>query len=146
MIQIRPMSAEDAGAAAEISRHCLEESWDEKDFCESLERDYTALFAAEKDGAIIGYAVFYLAADQAELVSIAVIPEERQCKAATEIMENSLRNVYDRGVRLVTLEVRESNIPARRLYEKFHFEILGKRKRFYQNPQEDALILGSNLP
>lgn len=146
MIQNRPMEKEDAAAAADISRLCLEESWDEKDFLESLEKDCAVLSVAEKDGKVIGYSVFYVAADQSELESVAVIPGERQCGAATGIMEYSLQRVYERGVRIITLEVRESNTAARGLYEKFQFEILGKRKRFYQNPQEDALILGSNLP
>ena len=63
-----------------------------------------------------------------------------------ELLGVSLNAADDRGVRSVTVEVSESNIAELKLYDKFHFEILGRRKRFYQNPQEDALILGNNLP
>ncbi len=146
MIRIRPMTAADAAAAADISVRCLAEAWDEKDFLESLEKDHTFMCVAEKDKKIMGYSVFYLASDQAELESIAVIPGARGYGIAGRIMEYSLQSIHARGVRLVTLEVRESNAAARRLYERFHFEILGKRKCFYRNPQEDALILGNNLP
>lgn len=146
MIRIRKMCIEDAVSVAGISSSCLQEAWSERDFCDSLIKDYALLLVAENEGQIVGYAVLYVAADQAELESIAVLSEMRQCGIAGELLGFSLNAAYDRGVRSVTLEVRESNIAALKLYDKFHFEILGRRKHFYQNPQEDALILGSNLP
>lgn len=139
------MEAEDTKRAADISEKCLEEAWNEKNFQESLDKDYTLMAVARKEGQTVGYIVIYLAADQAELESVAVLEEARRGGTASGLLAFAFEEAYRRGVRSMTLEVRESNTAARKLYEKFHFEMIGKRKRFYQNPQEDALILGSDL-
>ena len=142
---IRWMKADDTECAAEISEKCLEESWNAKSFQESLDQEYTLMAVAEKADQIVGYIVIYLAGDQAELESVAVVKEARRSQTASRLLAFAFEEAYRRGVRNMTLEVRESNAAARKLYEKFHFEMIGKRKRFYQNPQEDALILGSDL-
>ena len=144
-MQIRWMCRKDAECAAEISASCLEECWNKEDFLESLEKDYTIMAVAECEGKMIGYTVIYQMADQSELESVAISKSARRNGAASELLVFGLEEAYRRGVRSMTLEVRESNSAARKLYEKFHFEIIGKRKNFYQNPQEDALILVSDL-
>jgi ribosomal-protein-alanine N-acetyltransferase len=145
MAVVEWMRPDDTKSVSELSERCLEEAWSEQNFLDSLEKDYTLMAVAREGTQITGYVVVYLAADQAELESIAVDTSFRRCGAAYAMLDFIIREAKQKGVGSMTLEVRESNFPARALYEKFGFEILGKRKNFYCNPQEDALILGSDL-
>ena len=89
---------------------------------------------------VAGYAAVLCAADEGNLVSIGVRPEYRQMGIATELLDIVYELAGRRGVTSINLEVRESNEPAIRFYEKERFERTGKRPGFYRNPTEDALL------
>lgn len=92
-------------------------------------------------GALLGYAVAWFAADEAEIANIAVAPDARRRGVGALLLERILRSAAAFGARTVFLEVRESNEEARKLYEARGFEIAGRRKRYYRQPDEDALIM-----
>ena len=94
---------------------------------------------------VVGYAAIFCAADEGNLVSIGVDKKYREMGIATELLDIAYEMALDRGVTSINLEVRESNIPAISLYEQEGFEQVGKRKGFYRNPDEDALIYVKTL-
>ena len=89
---------------------------------------------------VVGYAAVLCAADEGNLVSIAVDEDCREMGIASELLDITYEMAAERGVSSINLEVRESNIPAISLYEKEGFEKVGKRPSFYRNPTEDALL------
>jgi [ribosomal protein S18]-alanine N-acetyltransferase len=90
---------------------------------------------------VVAYAAVWMVVDQAELGDIAVAAEWRRRGIARRLMDTVLEHVERRGVREIFLEVRPSNHEARRLYERYGFEAIGRRKNYYSSPREDALVL-----
>jgi [ribosomal protein S18]-alanine N-acetyltransferase len=90
---------------------------------------------------VVAYAAVWMVVDQAELGDIAVAAEWRRRGIARRLIDTVLEHVGRRGVREIFLEVRPSNHEARRLYERYGFEAIGRRKNYYSSPREDALVL-----
>lgn len=93
------------------------------------------------DHPVAGFCAFWLVAEQAHINNLAVLPTLRGRGLGTQLLAAITREAAHLGAGLVTLEVRESNLPARRLYERAGFYQEGVRKNYYTNPVEDALIL-----
>ena len=113
----------------------IPDGWSKNALAESLENESIKSFVLEDDGTVVAFAS-YLVADDAELVFI-VTDKLKLRKGYGKILLQETLNTLNLPC---VLEVRESNIPAIKLYESFGFELLGKRKNFYSNPTEAALI------
>ena len=140
---IRPGMLEDIPAVVAIERASFSDPWTEQSFKE-LRRSPAAIFlvAARGDpGAIYGYVVALVVADEAEILNLAVALSLRKQGLGGELLDAGLAAVDSRGARDVFLEVRESNQPALALYESRGFAELGRRSGYYRNPVEDALVL-----
>lgn len=87
-----------------------------------------------------GFASVSVVFDEAELINIAVMPDEQKKGVATQLWSELLCFFAEKGVRKCFLEVRKSNEKARRFYEKCRFSVIGERKAYYQEPLEDAII------
>ena len=85
-----------------------------------------------------------MAADSADIEDVFVIPEERGKKISSSLADKTLKDLKEKGVREVFLEVREKNSVARNLYEKFGFNIVSVRKKYY-NDGENAVIYRKEL-
>ena len=85
-----------------------------------------------------------MAADSADIEDVFVIPEERGKKISSSLADKTLKDLKEKGVREVFLEVREKNSVARNLYEKFGFNIVSVRKKYY-NDGENAVIYKKEL-
>ena len=105
----------------------------------------TAL-VVEHAGGVVGFIVGRQVADEWEIENIAVTGAARRRGLGSRLVGELLDHVRGRGGKSVFLEVRESNRAARSLYEKWAFIEVGRRKAYYQNPAEDALILKFNFP
>jgi ribosomal-protein-alanine N-acetyltransferase len=90
---------------------------------------------------VAGFCAFWLVVEQAHINNLAVLPELRGHGLGTQLLEAVIAEAAHLGAELLTLEVRESNTPALRLYAKSGFERVGVRKNYYTSPVEDALIL-----
>ncbi|MDO5015397.1 MAG: tRNA (adenosine(37)-N6)-threonylcarbamoyltransferase complex dimerization subunit type 1 TsaB [Eubacteriales bacterium] len=90
---------------------------------------------------ILAYGGYTLHFDEAEILNIAVLDQARQKGVGRKLLTHLMRNAMSRGAERMTLEVRESNEPARRLYDSMGFKPCGRRKNYYEKPREDALIL-----
>jgi ribosomal-protein-alanine N-acetyltransferase len=105
----------------------------------------TAL-VVEQSGNVVGFIVGRQVEDEWEIENIAVTGSGRRCGLGSRLVGELLDLVRSRGGKSVFLEVRESNRAARSLYEKWAFLEVGRRKMYYQNPAEDALVLKFKFP
>ncbi len=111
----------------------------------SLRACFTAqanhFFAAVRDGCLIGFGGYSIAADQADIIDVAVAPTARRCGIGRMLMEYLLTDAAAHGARDVFLEVRAGNTPAVALYTLLGFTACGVRKNYYANPREDAVLM-----
>jgi ribosomal-protein-alanine N-acetyltransferase len=92
-------------------------------------------------GAIVGFCSFWHVLEELHINNLAVMPEVRRTHMGTALLLRVLQDGAKLGARRATLEVRRSNEPAQKLYEKFGFTVNGVRRLYYSNPPEDALVL-----
>jgi len=133
MITIEKSVIADLPAIMEIEGLSFSNPWDKNQFEESLNNFYTA----KEDGEIVGFIGVQLIQDEAHILHMAVDPEFRRQGIAKKMMEFALGF----HVKKWYLEVRASNIAAQKLYESFGFGIISRRKKYYQDNDEDALIM-----
>ena len=126
-------------ALAEIERACFHAPWSENMLREELGKGI--FLVAEQDGRTAGYVGCQTVLDEGYITNVAVSPDYRRQGIARALIEALLAKARENGLAFVTLEVRESNLAARRLYEKNGFEIVGKRKNYYEKPAEDAILM-----
>lgn len=127
-------------AVARLEELCFHNPWSEKALGHLLTETNFGIVALDGDE-VIAYAGLVTALDEGEITNVATHPEHRRCGAARAVLELLLTEAKARGISRLTLEVRESNAPARTLYKSLGFTPCGIRKGFYSSPREDALIL-----
>ena len=137
---IRRMTKEDISAVVEIEKQCFSLPWSEKSFEDSLSREDTIFLVCE-DEVITGYMGLYLSYDEASVTNVAVSPEFRKKGYGEALVAESKKQAKEAKAETIFLEVRVSNAPAISLYKKLGFEELGVRKKFYEHPVEDAIIM-----
>ena len=138
---IEPMTADDISQVAEIERQIFSIPWSEKAFKDSMDSDNTIYIVAKEDNNVTGYAGMYLSFEEGNITNVAVNPSSRRKGIGEKIVRDILNRAYEKGVRDVFLEVRETNSAAIALYEKIGFKEEGIRKNFYEKPKENALIM-----
>ena len=99
----------------------------------------------EKTGGVMGYVVYWRVDDEIHLHNIAVRRDMRRKGIASRLLEEAIRCAQREGGRWITLEVRRSNVPAQKMYEKFGFSVHGVRPGYYTDTKEDALIMWADL-
>lgn len=144
-VVIRELKVEDAAAIAEMEHQIFSDAWSEKSVLETIENPGTICLAAEKSGKIIGYFLVYTAAGEAEIARIAVLEEQRKKGVGTKLLEALDTVCRENQINKVLLDVRESNTKARTFYEKYGFSEDGKRKGFYEEPKEDAILMSCEV-
>jgi len=92
-------------------------------------------------GDLAAYIILTHILDEGQIINIAVHPDYRRMGIANALIEKILEYSRGNGIKLLMLEVRESNAAAIKLYEKFEFREVGRRKRYYKNPIEDAILM-----
>jgi [ribosomal protein S18]-alanine N-acetyltransferase len=140
-VEIRDMTAADMAVVVAIERESYSVPWSEVTFRGLLRRQDADTVVATLRDAVIGYAVLWSVLDQAELGNVAVSAAARSGGIGERLVREMLARAAARGVREVFLEVRPSNHVARRLYERLGFVQVGRRRNYYQQPVEDALVL-----
>lgn len=93
------------------------------------------------DNQVIGYAGYWLIGDEVHISTIASHPEWRGLGLGELLLLNLLVLAYTHPANIVTLEVRQSNYSAQQLYLKYQFEMVGRRRRYYRDTGEDALLM-----
>lgn len=135
------LTVDDIAQVAEIERQIFSIPWSEKAFRDSMESDNTIYIVAKENDNVAGYAGMYLSFEEGNITNVAVNPLSRRKGIGEKIVRDILNRAYEKGVRDVFLEVRETNSVAIALYEKIGFKEEGIRKNFYDKPRENALIM-----
>lgn len=138
---IRKMTESDIPQVAAIEAQAICPPWSEQSFRSALDQPGNLFLVAETENEIAGYCGMYTAADEGEITNVAVRERYRQQGIGSRIMETVLASAVERGLTQIILEVRESNLAAEKLYEKYGFQSCGKRKNFYHDPDEDAVVM-----
>ena len=139
--QIRCAALGDAEELARISADSLDLAWKQEDFRKAIENPQAVVTVAEDSDGVFGYVVLYFAADEGEVPSVAVSADKRGRGAAKALMQEAFDEAILHGVKKVFLEVRESNVAARGLYDGLGFLQVSIRKNFYTNPTENACLM-----
>ncbi len=116
--------------------------WSRDSFVNELSNNLARYYVARSmDGEILGYLGAWIILDEAHITTIAVSKKFRRQNVAQILLINFINDCYANKVKYITLEVRISNEPAINLYTKYGFNSLGTRKNYYQDNNEDALIM-----
>ena len=139
-IMIRPMEERDIAALAAIDAVCESHPFTEAQFLEELEAPHARVLVAVEADEPLGFIDFHIAADDLHINEFGVRPDARRRGIGRALMDAALAAGREAGCVLASLEARVSNEPACALYEKAGFKSAGLRRRFYRDPQEDAVI------
>jgi len=129
---IEPATLRDAPRLAQLHGASFHRGWGEGEFEAMLSERNTLVHRLRIGGKIIGFAVSRMAADEAEILSIAVAASHRGRGLSNNLLLTHLGHLAGRGVRTVFLEVEENNQPARRLYQSAGFREVGRRDSYYK--------------
>ena len=141
-LTIEPMRLEDLDEVQAIELASFSTPWPENAYRSELMTNRLASYlVARIDGRIVAYGGMWLMVDEAHITTFAVHPGWRRQRIGERLLLAFLDLARDRHAREATLEVRLSNLAARRLYEKYGFRPVGLRPRYYSDNNEDALIM-----
>ena len=138
---IETMKASHVAQIAELEKICFSDPWSEKSIASELNNELAFWLTAIEGDLVAGYIGSQTVIDETDMMNVAVHPDFRRKGIAEALVNALVEAMKSRGSRCLTLEVRASNEPAIMLYEKLGFSQIGRRKNYYRNPREDALIL-----
>jgi ribosomal-protein-alanine N-acetyltransferase len=138
-VAVEPATSRDAWRLAQLHGASFHRGWGEGEFEQMLSERNTLVHRLRQGRNIIGFAVSRMAADEAEILSIAVDPQHRGRGLSRNLLLTHLGHLAGHGVRTVFLEVEENNQPARQLYNRAGFTVKGRRERYYKHPGGEPL-------
>ena len=140
---IKRMTRDDVENIMQIEESAYgEHHWSKDSFYSELGNNLAYYYVAmDTSGNYCGYAGSWHILEEAHITTIAVSPNHRRKHIAESLLCTIIDDCYKDGIKYITLEVRVSNEPAIKLYEKYGFTSFGVRKGYYQNNNEDALIM-----
>ena len=139
---IRKMTVEDIPAVIALDQISFSLPWPERSFrFELTENEASRCWVAEKDGRVVGMIVNWLLVDEVHVATIATHPDFRRQGIAKKLLTHALQYMSGEGALTSFLEVRESNTAAREMYRKFGYEETGRRKGYYKDNNEDAILM-----
>lgn len=151
---VRPIDTADLGAAAALHAHCFpHEPWSRASFEQLLASPGVCGWLAPSseqldEASLAGFILLRIAADEAEVLTFCVAPEQRRAGLGSRLLTTALPRLRLFGAQRVLLEVAEDNAAALALYRRFGFEEVGQRPNYYSREGErvDALLLACDLP
>jgi ribosomal-protein-alanine N-acetyltransferase len=141
MIKIVPMTEAHVAAVAKLEAACFADPWSENSVASELKNPLSLWLVAVEEDTVVGYVGSQTVMGETDMMNVAVHPNCRRRGIAKGLLEALIRTLKKLGSRSLTLEVRASNEPAITLYTEFRFLEAGRRRIYYRNPKEDALIL-----
>jgi len=139
------MTLEDIPAVVELDKLSFTLPWPERSFrFEITENPASRCWVFEDDKKIVGMIVAWMLVDEAHVATIATHPDHRRQGIARKLLTYALRYMSKEGAVTSFLEVRESNHAAQEMYRKFGYEAVGRRKRYYKDTDEDAILMTLN--
>ena len=142
----RPMNERDVPQVYQIERVSFPYPWFPNLFIRETKKPGFSFFQVmELNGKIIGYAGYWKIRNEAHLVDLAVHPDWRRRGLGSRLFRYITDQIKSKGMDLVTLEVRETNLVAQRFYEKFDFQKIAVRQAYYKDTGENAIICWKKL-
>ena len=126
---------------AELEKICFADPWSERSVASELENSLSCWLVAMDGETLAGYVGSQTVLGETDMMNVAVRPDYRRQGIGENLILALIANLKARESHCLTLEVRDSNASARALYEKLGFSEIGRRRNYYRNPKEDALIL-----
>ena len=141
MIQIKQMTDAHVAQIAALEKLCFSDPWSENSVASELNNPLSLWLVALDGETVAGYVGSQSVLDGADMMNIAVHPDYRRQGIARELVAELTDALAEKGVKILALEVRQSNAPAIALYEQLGFRQVGLRPNYYRNPRENALIM-----
>ena len=138
---IEKMNASHVAKIAQLEKICFSDPWSENSIASELHNKLAFWLVAAEGEIVAGYIGSQTVMEETDMMNVAVHPDFRRKGIAEGLINGLVEQLKAMGSRCLTLEVRASNAPAIALYEKLGFSEIGRRKNYYRNPREDALIL-----
>jgi ribosomal-protein-alanine N-acetyltransferase len=143
---VRPFERRDLPAVVAIEAASFPSPWVAEQFDQELATAWSTILVAEAaGGAVAGFLVYWIVADELQILDVATDPALRRSGIARGLLVEAERRAQAREVALLTLEVRRSNLAALALYLGLGFERAGVRRRYYEEDGEDAIVLHKAL-
>lgn len=143
-MDIRLLRADDLDTVMEIEGRCFTSHWSREALQSEIGNPRAFYAVAESGGRVVGYAGEWIILDEAHITTIAVDPDAHGQRFGERLLIALLQEARYRGARRATLEVRITNRVAQALYAKYEFETVAIRRRYYQDTNEDALVMWVN--
>ena len=140
---LKKMGTEHIEQIALLEKECFSEPWSKNALAEELSNENSYFLVAVSDE-VMGYIGVQEICGEAYITNVAVFGKHRKLGIGRALLNAACDGAKGRGCEFITLEVRESNAPAIKLYEKFNFKVVGIRKKYYNNI-DDAIIYTRNL-
>ncbi|MHC1789537.1 ribosomal protein S18-alanine N-acetyltransferase [Solidesulfovibrio sp.] len=131
----------DAQALAALEARAFPDPWNEAAFVAAFSRPVFAAFGLRQDPGLAAYATLHFLSEEFEVLNVAVAPQLRGRGLASLLFGHVLQHTDKAGMNQGYLEVRAGNVPAKRLYLRHGFAVVGVRKRYYADTGEDALVM-----
>jgi ribosomal-protein-alanine N-acetyltransferase len=145
-VEIEPMTLADLPGVLAIERTSFTSPWTEANFRHEIESNPLALnLVGRAGGQVVAFACAHIVGEELMINDLAVDASLQRRGHGRALLRRLIESARTRGCRFATLEVRPSNTPARALYEAFGFELVGRRRGYYADTGEDALLLASAL-
>ena len=139
---LRKMTVDDVPAVVELDQKSFSLPWPERSFrFELTDNPASRCWVADLDGKIVGMIVVWLIVDEAHVATVATHPDYRRQGIGKRLLAYALRQMIQDGARSSFLEVREGNLVAQEMYRKFGYEVTGRRRRYYRDNDEDAILM-----
>lgn len=142
---IEIMAQSHVAGIADIEKLCFHDPWSENSIAGELGNDLALWLVALEGDAVVGYVGSQTVLGWTDMMNVAVHPDYRRKGVGEALIRMLMQMLRERKCECLTLEVRASNAGAIALYEKLGFQEVGRRKNYYRNPKEDALILRTEL-
>lgn len=136
-----PMNEDHICQIAELERLCFNDPWSENSIASELNNKLSLWLVAVDSETVVGYVGSQTVLGETDMMNIAVHPDYRKQGIGTGLILALIRELSSRGSHSLMLEVRASNEQAISVYSKLGFSEIGRRRNYYRNPKEDALIL-----
>jgi len=139
---IRRMTLDDIPAVVALDKISFSLPWPERSFrFELTDNTSSRCWVVVQDEEIVGMVVAWLLVDEAHIATISTHPDHRRQGIAKKLLRYALRYMSKEGAVSSFLEVRETNLAAQEMYRKFGYEAVGRRKRYYKDTGEDAILM-----
>lgn len=144
-IDILPMSETTVGAVSEMEQKQFSTPWSYDSLKKTLQSDSVFYYVALLENRVVGYIGVSISYDSADITTFCVSSACRRNGIGTRLLDHVIAQCMEKMIKNIFLEVRESNQTARKFYEKSGFVFLSRRRNYYKQPTEDALVLQKEI-